>query len=395
MTDFYVDTAAPFNSYLFYRQPDVISFLDLFTAVTGIEITGGAKKFLDYFIPKIGPILLMFAFDGVLPKIKLSAVLQWGSTAAMADFLFAPGQLRLEMSFVMQESCLGIQFCGCIGLNVKMSTYPEAKKIATDTYNEVVGKIRDEFPNWNPPFSNSQMGPSISLKAGRTNEIKGQVQAYLVIMDFELPFLPKIDVVFEMSLSRIYFKATFTFSFFGASCGTELTFDTSFSPFSLYFSIKVFWDFGQALYDALPTFVQLCLDEVGVSFSTPGGVLIGGGTSGFEIGFEVFGWEFTLSVSFGRIRRKLQEGNQTFLAKVKSFDSSMTAHTLLTQLNALNSSKTGMKPVKPGDDWEFFETLEALFAYNPCYHTVLLRHVPRFAQLAQAFKAQANVQVRL
>jgi hypothetical protein len=299
------------------------------------------------------------------------------------------------MEFVMKKSCLGIEYCGCVGLQVMQSSYPSARRIAYATYDSVVGKIRDEFPGWNPPFSRDQMGPSISLKAGRTNQLSGQVQAYASVMGLQLPFLPKLDTTFELGTSRLYYSCKFTYSFFGAQLETEVSFDITFSPFSLYMKKNISWDFGKIVYNALGDFFQAVLDRVGVSFSTPGGFFIGGGTSGFKIGFSIFGWDFpSLPISFGRVkrsvfdlfRRKLQEGNQTFLARVKSFDSRMTEHTLLTQLDSLNSSKHSkplMTPAKPDDDWDFYETLEDLFALSPCYHGVLLHQVPRFSLLTK------------
>jgi hypothetical protein len=398
MTDFNIDAKFPTNSYLFYRQPDVISFMDLFEAVTGIDTPTPVRNFIDYFLPKLGPVLIMFSFANGWPQIKLQAVIQWGSTAAMGDFFFSVGKLRLEIEFVMKASCLGIEFCGCTGLKVMMSSFPDAKAIAYRTYDSVVKKIKDEFPDWTPPFTRNQMGPSVSLTAGLgvTNQLSGQAQGYLSIMNVQIMFLPRLDVAFQIGTSRMYFEASFTLNAFGAQCGVAFKFDLGFSPFKLYFEKRIFWDFGRLVFNLLPSFLRKVLDHIGISFSSPGGLLIGGGTTGFKFGFTIFGWSFELGISFGRIRRKLQERNQTFLAKLESFDSRMTPHTLLVKLNSLNNSKSGNPSVaKPQEDgWNYIETLESLLAQNPCHIPVLISHVPRFKRLTEEpFKDEDDLEV--
>jgi serine/threonine protein kinase len=393
MTDFYINARDPMASYLFYRQPDVISFMDLFEAVVGIDTPMAVRNFIDYIFPKLGPILILMGFENNFPKIKLQAVIQWGSLAAMGDFYFSIGALRLEMEFVIKAGCLGIELCGCTGVNVLMSSFPRAREIAYRTYDSVVAKIQKEFPEWTPPFRRDQMGPSISLTAGLgvTNQISGQAQGYISIMNVQIFFLPRIDAAFELSTRRMYLQCRMTYNAFGAICGVEFLFDLQWSPFSLYFENRIFWDFGRMLMNLLPGFLRKVLDWAGISLSIAGGVLIGGGTTGFKFGFSIFGWSFELSISFGRIRRKLQERNQTLLAKLDSFDSSMTPDSLLVKLDELNSS-TSNNPevVQPHDDWDFLETFEDLMAQNPCYIGLLITKVPRFKRLQEDPAAEAN-----
>jgi hypothetical protein len=127
MTDFNIDTLNPSNSYLFYRQKEEISFVDLYGALFGVTVPEGSiRNLLDYIFPTVGPVLAKYQFKDSHAEVQIQTVIQWGGTAMMANFDAAVGVsgVSLDMSVVLKaNSCLGIQSaCGCTGLQVSGSS---------------------------------------------------------------------------------------------------------------------------------------------------------------------------------------------------------------------------------------------------------------------------------
>eukprot|EP00931_Biecheleriopsis_adriatica_P107701 TRINITY_DN82020_c0_g1_i1.p1 TRINITY_DN82020_c0_g1~~TRINITY_DN82020_c0_g1_i1.p1 ORF type:complete len:402 (-),score=62.20 TRINITY_DN82020_c0_g1_i1:173-1339(-) len=230
---------------------------------------------------------------------------------------------RLSARLVANDrTCLGLNAGGCTGIRLQASQNPEASRIATQTYTDVVSELKREFPWWDPFFTQGQTGPTLSLDLDILRvyaKFSGQFRAQPEIAGVALTFLGYVDVVAELSPSRMFFAVEFKLGIISG----DVKFDINLPPadFKAIAELNMQLDWMSII--SLSSFVKDLFSYAKLKIKSGGGLKLDT-SGGLTLKADVLGIKTSLTVGGRRlsgdlVQEILQEYNLTNLAALENF----------------------------------------------------------------------------